>query len=185
MLLNVASISQESDFKQNSEEINVLTYSITDKYHAWSQTVLHLCLTWIYIIYINKRNCLFIDRVDQCVRGSQVSTDGRKAQIAPLLSLSVCDPDPFSAGSLLSLSHFETTCSINTHCRQNHGNLTGQRESVRTSEVACVCPPVCLCLCLCAYMQPEQRLLLYRCWITRKPAADESKHLLHGEGQRA
>lgn len=34
-------------------------------------------------------------------------------------------------------------------------------------------------------MQPEQSLLLYRCWISRKPAANESKHFLHGEGQRA
>lgn len=51
---------------------------------------------------------------------------GERPELAPC-SLSVCDPDPFSAGSLLNLSHSETTCSINTHCRQNHGNLTGQR----------------------------------------------------------
>lgn len=57
--------------------IDVLTDSITDKYCAWSHTVLHLCLTRIYIIYINKGNCLLIDCVDQCVRGSRVSTDGR------------------------------------------------------------------------------------------------------------
>lgn len=67
--------------------IDVLTYSITDKCCAWSHTVLHLCVTRIYIIHVNKCNRLFIDCVDQCVRGSQVSTEGRNAQIAPLLSL--------------------------------------------------------------------------------------------------
>lgn len=36
---------KRTDFKQNSEEINALTYSIADKYCAWSQTVLHFCLT--------------------------------------------------------------------------------------------------------------------------------------------
>lgn len=69
--------------------IDVLTYSITDKRCAWSHTVLHLCLTRIYIAHMNKCNRLFIDCVHQCVRGSQGSTDGRNAQIAPLLSLSL------------------------------------------------------------------------------------------------
>lgn len=56
-----------------------------------------------------------------------MSTDGRNAQTPPR-SFTICDPDPFSAGFLPSLPHSETTCSINTHCRQNRGNLTGQRE---------------------------------------------------------
>lgn len=103
----------------------------------------------------------------------------------PPCSLSVYGPDPFLARSLLSLSHSETTCSINTRCRQNRGNLTGQRECENKRGGLRACLPMCLCPCPCAYMQPEQRLLLYRCWISRKPAADESKHFLHGEGQRA
>lgn len=101
------------------------------------------------------------------------------------LSSSLCDADPFSAGSRLSLSHSETTCSINTHCRQNHGNLTGQRACENKCSSVCLSVCVCLCASPCTYMQPEQSLLLYRCWISRKPAANESKHFLHGEGQRA
>lgn len=42
-----------------------------------------------------------------------------------------------------------------------------------------------MCVRPCTYVQPEQSLLLYRCWISRKSAADETKHFLHGEGQRA
>lgn len=39
---------------------------------------------------------------------------------------------------------------------------------------------------VCAtYMQPQQSLFLYRCWVTREPAADETKHFLHREGQGA
>lgn len=109
-------------------------------------------------------------------------TDGRNAQTPPR-SLTICDPDPFSAGSLPSLPRSETTCSINTRCRQNRGNLTGPRE--REDMPGSVCASVCLCLRPCTYVQPEQSLLLYRCWISRKSAADETKHFLHGEGQRA
>lgn len=98
-------------------------------------------------------------------------------------SFTICDPDPFSAGSLPSLPHSETTCSINTRWRQNRGNLTGQRE--REDMPGSVCASVCLRLRPCTYVQPEQSLLLYRGWIARKSAADETKHFLHGEGQRA
>lgn len=57
---------------------------------------------------------------------------------------SISDPDPFPAGSLPSLSHSETTCSINTHCRQNHGNLTGQSECENKQGSTCV--RVCVCI---------------------------------------
>lgn len=69
-------------------------------------------------------------------------TDGRNAQTPPR-SLTICDPDPFSAGSLPTLPHSATTCSINTRCRQNCGNLTGQRE--REDMPGSVCASVCPC----------------------------------------
>lgn len=96
---------------------------------------------------------LFVHRLCWSVREEQSnipSTDGRKAQIAPCC-LSVCDPDPFSAGSLLSLSHSETTCSINTHCRQNHGNLTGQRECENERGSLCVSARVFVSVSLCLH----------------------------------
>lgn len=113
--------------------------------------------------------------IDPCIQGSKLWVHmGWKAQ--PLLSLSVssCDPDPYSAGPLPRLSHSLTTCSIHTHCGQNRRMWTGHKAA-----------SVCLCVCVCAYMQPQQSLLLHWCRIARESAADEAKHFFHGEGQGA
>lgn len=85
-------------------------------------------------------------------------------------------------GPLPRLSHSATTCSLHTHRGQNHRIPTGHKKM---SLCACVCACVYVWACTCTYMQPQQSLLLNRGWVAREPAANEAKHFLHGEGQRA
>lgn len=111
--------------------------------------------------------------IDPCIQGSKLWVHmGWKAKSLLSLSVSFCDPDPYSAGPLPRLSHSMTTCSIHTHCGQNRRTWIGHKTA-------------CVCLCVCAYMQPQQSLLLHRRRVARESAADEAKHFLHGEGQGA
>lgn len=159
----LASISQDSAFKENE----CTRLFLTDKFCTSSSS---------HRDFPHNNRCNRYGKL--CLQM------GEKPKVPPFPapSLSVTQIQ-ISAGFLPSLPHSETTCSINTRSRQNRGNLTGQRE--RENDPGSVCASVCLCLRPCTYVQPEQSLLLYRCWISRKSAADETKHFLHGEGQRA
>ncbi len=123
--------------------------------------------------------------IDPCIQGSKLWVHmGWKAKIPPIsLTLSVsqfCDPDPYSAGLLPRLSHSMTTCSVHTHCGQNHRKWTGHK-----TVCVCMCIFVGVCVSELSYMQPQQSLLLHRRWVARESAADEAKHFFHGEGQGA